>query len=307
MPRSVGTDWKSTRLTISVGLLAAAVSAGMIGLAGCSGDAGPGPGDPSPTTDAGPDSPTPELVDAGPITPPGDTPLLPNETPVTPTPEDASMPRDGGLDLAPPDDPSGSLPVLPATTPPEVPAGPGIPPLEPGFVLTKPKVVLSEGHQRLCAVGVGDTMPSVTLPDTAGNSQSLAQLFGQKLTVVVFWKLEHPFANEQFVRLGREVVDPFGAFGVNAVTINVGDSAAAVQAAGQQVAAAFPALLDADGAALATVGTDKLPRTYLLDPAGKILWFDIEYSESTRRELKNAILWHLIHNPVVATRESPPR
>jgi hypothetical protein len=106
--------------------------------------------------------------------------------------------------------------------------------------------------------------------------------------------------------LGREVVDPFGPFGVNSVTVNVGDPAASVQAAGAQVGAAFPMLLDADGAALATVGANKLPRTYLLDPAGRILWFDIEYSESTRRHLRNAILWHLTRGSTRA-RDARPR
>jgi len=48
-------------------------------------------------------------------------------------------------------------------------------------------------------------------------------------------------------------------------------------------------LLDADGSAMAKVGLEKLPRTYLLDAQGKILWFDIEYSRSTRRELLEAV------------------
>jgi hypothetical protein len=32
-----------------------------------------------------------------------------------------------------------------------------------------------------------------------------------------------------------------------------------------------------------------MPRTYLLDPTGKILWFDVEYSRSTRRDLSEAL------------------
>ena len=36
----------------------------------------------------------------------------------------------------------------------------------------------------------------------------------------------------------------------------------------------FPNLLDADGKAFAQVGSEKLPRTFVLDPSGKILWFD---------------------------------
>ncbi len=32
-----------------------------------------------------------------------------------------------------------------------------------------------------------------------------------------------------------------------------------------------------------------MPRTYLVDSQGKILWFDMEYSRSTRRDLRDAI------------------
>ena len=61
------------------------------------------------------------------------------------------------------------------------------------------------------------------------------------------------------------------------------------QAALEKAGANFPNLLDADGKAFAQVGSERLPRTYLLDPQGKILWFDIEYSLATRRELHQAL------------------
>jgi hypothetical protein len=48
-------------------------------------------------------------------------------------------------------------------------------------------------------------------------------------------------------------------------------------------------LLDPEGKAFAQVGSEKLPRVFVLDGAGKIVWFDLEYSHSTRRELKQAV------------------
>ena len=48
-------------------------------------------------------------------------------------------------------------------------------------------------------------------------------------------------------------------------------------------------LMDPQGKALAQVATRYLPRTYLVDAAGKIVWFDMEYSPSTRRQLIQAI------------------
>ena len=48
-------------------------------------------------------------------------------------------------------------------------------------------------------------------------------------------------------------------------------------------------LVDAKGKAFAQVGSRHLPRTFVLDPSGKIVWFDIEYSLATRRELQQAL------------------
>ena len=68
-----------------------------------------------------------------------------------------------------------------------------------------------------------------------------------------------------------------------------GQPARAAQRFLKQTKATFPQLLDTNGKALAQVGSVALPRLYVLDPAGKIVWFDIEYSESTRRELAQTL------------------
>jgi len=149
-----------------------------------------------------------------------------------------------------------------------------------------PPVRLSKGHEALCKVKVGDTMPDVTLPPlTGGAPVKLSSLFGKKATVVVFWSPDRRMAREQLADLGPDVVAPFGEAGVAVVGIAVGAPAAMLKAATRE----FPNLLDADGKAFAQVGSEKLPRTYLLDPQGKILWFDIEYSLGTRRELHQAL------------------
>jgi peroxiredoxin len=89
--------------------------------------------------------------------------------------------------------------------------------------------------------------------------------------------------------MGPDVVGPFGGAGVAVVGIAVGESPDSAQATLQRAKAEYPNLLDADGKAFDQVGSEKLPRTYLLDSQGKIVWFDIEYSLSTRRELHQAL------------------
>ncbi len=157
----------------------------------------------------------------------------------------------------------------------------------------KPEVVLSEAYAQTCLVKVGDAMPQLMLTDLDGNPQALDALRGEKLTIVVFWSKGKAYAREQFTRLGFDVLDRFSGLGVGLVAINVGDLAEDVKKMYDEVGREFPCLLDPDGAAFAAVATEKLPRTYVIDPAGKILWFDIGYSQSTERELNNAVNYFL--------------
>jgi peroxiredoxin len=96
-------------------------------------------------------------------------------------------------------------------------------------------------------------------------------------------------AQQQLKDLGPDIVDPFGQKGVAVVGIAVKETDDGAAAALKKAGASFPNLLDADGKAFNQVGSVRLPRTYLLDPQGKILWFDIEYSVATRRELRHAL------------------
>ncbi len=52
----------------------------------------------------------------------------------------------------------------------------------------------------------------------------------------------------------------------------------------------FPCLSDGKGQFLGRVCKDnKVPRVYLLDAKGKILWFDVEYSRATREDLVQGV------------------
>jgi peroxiredoxin len=152
-----------------------------------------------------------------------------------------------------------------------------------------PPVLLSRQHQALCRIGVGDVMPPIELVQLGGRRTKLASLYGRTATVVVFWKADRRMSLAELADLGPDVVEPFGSRGVAVVGIAVGESARDAQAALRKAGATFPNLLDPDGQAFAKVGSQKLPRTYLLDPQGKVLWFDIEYSLATRRELNQAL------------------
>lgn len=153
-----------------------------------------------------------------------------------------------------------------------------------------PRVLLSKADEAACKVKVGDALPTIELPKLPGSGGTkLADLFGKKATVVVFWKSDRRMSQQQLADLRIDVVQPFGTKGIAVVGIAVDDSAQDAWGAFKKSGATFPNLYDAGGKAFALVGKGRFPRTYLLDPSGKILWFDIEYSLATRRELQQAL------------------
>jgi hypothetical protein len=77
--------------------------------------------------------------------------------------------------------------------------------------------------------------------------------------------------------------------GVALVGIAVGMKADAAQGAAAKANAKYPQLIDEQSTALAQVGENALPRVYVLDAERRIAWFDIEYSEATRRELEQTL------------------
>lgn len=147
-----------------------------------------------------------------------------------------------------------------------------------------PPVLLTAGHQKLCRVKVGDAMPGLVLRDAKQKEQPLKSQFGKRATVVALVGKKHWMNPALLADLPRDVVQPYGKQGVATVLVTV----ARTPAAGEKNDR-YTLLSDPTGDAFAQLGNGKLPRVYVLDAEGKIVWFDIEYSRSTRRELKQTL------------------
>ncbi len=162
-------------------------------------------------------------------------------------------------------------------------------PVEPPAKPTIPEVKLTQSLEATCLVKVGDLMPHVTLPKLDGQAVELKSLFGPKLTVVVFWQSDHLYSLEELIQLKKHVFAPYNAKGVAVIAINEDDPAPVAGKNFRKTGATFPCILDPQRKYFLQVATEKLPRTYLLDDAGRVLWFDIEYSRSMQRDLLQAI------------------
>lgn len=168
-------------------------------------------------------------------------------------------------------------------------------PQEPVAPLTIPNVRLSDELRAACIVNAGDTMPDGELLGSDGKMHALSSLYGEKLTVVCFWTTGTTGRSQRVAMaalqdLMREVAAPFGEKGVSVVGVDVGDAPAAIGQTLDQAEATFPNLLDPKGEFFAKLAKDrKMPRVYLLDAEGRILWFDVEFRRNSREELVQSI------------------
>jgi len=156
----------------------------------------------------------------------------------------------------------------------------------------EPVLAFSQGHRETCIAYVGDALPEGTLPDGEGKSHGIRESFGKRLTVIICWNADNPYALDQFQEIRRDVL-PLAEQGVQAIAIHVGAPPADYTELCRESGESVLCLLDADRAYFGQLANRMLPRTYVVDTEGKILWLDIEYSRSTRYDLRNALHFYL--------------
>ncbi|MEM6656061.1 MAG: hypothetical protein AAF596_09680 [Planctomycetota bacterium] len=132
-----------------------------------------------------------------------------------------------------------------------------------------PKVLLSEQHKAMCKVGVGDTLPFKR------------PIAGKAATVLVLVEGDGWMTRQLLKDVGPDVSKPFRDKGVEPIAMFVREQA--------KQSDDYTALADPAGKDFSKLGSGALPRVYVLDADSKIVWFDIEYVRSTRRELRQTL------------------
>ena len=158
---------------------------------------------------------------------------------------------------------------------------------------TIPEVQLPETLEQTLVVKLGDTLPEGELPDLTDEAMAVQAAQGKAASVVLFWTIgESEIAAKTIAMtladLQADAMDAYADRGLQVIAINVKNSAEEVRELLGDLELSYPILLD-DGGYFAQVATEKLPRVYVLDDEGKIVWFDLEFSEPTRRTLKETL------------------
>ncbi len=163
-----------------------------------------------------------------------------------------------------------------------------------------PKVFLSTGHRKLTKIKVGDNFPeaeftSAREPDADAKPLSLSH--GRAATVVAVFRGRGRMTRTMLRDLRHDVAETYAELdtgpeakrAVTTTAIAVEMPADEAVAVANEVEYTGPVVLDPEGKYFAQLGTERLPRVYVLDAAGKVVWMDIEYSPATRRELRQTL------------------
>lgn len=156
-------------------------------------------------------------------------------------------------------------------------------------LLKYPQVALTDTLLATCLVKMGDTLPAAELPDVAGRPQALSALLGRKVTVLFFWTAGNRYSRQEVEDLSDYATPEMAADGVAVIGINHGDNLEAIRKVATEAGVKYPMLQDPQGAYFHKLATEKVLRTYLLDAQGRVLWFDLEYSQGTQRDLLRGV------------------
>lgn len=160
-----------------------------------------------------------------------------------------------------------------------------------------PSVVLSEQHAAASLFQMGGSLTEFSAQDAIGDLRRIGDHLGDAATAVVFWNADEPTSLEQLADVNTLLLEPYGDLGIRVILINPLQSPDDVE---QVLAELHPSVTALFTSAL-EVKTDEteepqLPQTFLLDEEGTVVWYDVEYSRSTRRDLNEAIR-HLLKLP----------
>jgi hypothetical protein len=155
-----------------------------------------------------------------------------------------------------------------------------------------PTIAFTAAHRATCKLFVGDTLP--TLDGTTDITGTLPLPIPKNIRYSVYAFVQPGDAEtlELMSDLGPLLTQKYGSRGVNAVVAFVGEPDEAAKSFAQEHKNDFATIVSSDGAALSKI-TDNpqglMPRIFLIDSEWRILWFDIEYSRTTRRDLDAAL------------------
>jgi peroxiredoxin len=136
-------------------------------------------------------------------------------------------------------------------------------------------------------IHAGDIAPDFTVEMLDGGKVTLSELQG-KPTLLIFWATWCPPCRLELSKLQEHIIDPYGDK-INVLPISRGEERAKVEGYISKMGYTFAIGLDGDQSIYRKYATNYIPRCFVIDANGKVLYSGVGYDEVVAKEVEENI------------------
>ena len=168
------------------------------------------------------------------------------------------------------------------------------------IIATLPEDVVEEGSVATLAddnmpddiaettlINAGDIAPDFTVEMLDGSKVTLSELQG-KPTLLIFWATWCSPCRLELSKLQEHIIDRYGDK-INVLPISRGEEREVVEGYISQMGYTFAIGLDGDQQAYNKYATNYIPRCFVIDSKGEVLYSGVGYDDVVAEEVVNAI------------------
>lgn len=136
-------------------------------------------------------------------------------------------------------------------------------------------------------INAGDVAPDFTVEMLDGSKVTLSALQG-KPTLLIFWATWCPPCRLELSKLQEHIIDRYGDK-INVLPISRGEERAKVEEYISKMDYTFAVGLDGDQSIYRKYATNYIPRCFVIDAKGKVLYSGVGYDEAIAKEVEQNI------------------
>lgn len=136
-------------------------------------------------------------------------------------------------------------------------------------------------------INAGDVAPDFTVEMLDSSKVTLSALQG-KPTLLIFWATWCPPCRLELSKLQEHIIDRYGDK-INVLPISRGEERAKVEEYISKMGYTFAVGLDGDQSIYRKYATNYIPRCFVIDAKGKVLYSGVGYDEAIAKEVEQNI------------------
>lgn len=151
-----------------------------------------------------------------------------------------------------------------------------------------PTLTEQDDLEETTLVRTGDIAPDFTVKMTTGQKITLSSLRG-KVVLVTFWATWCPPCRQELAHLQEGVIDHFAGSDLVVLPISRGETRATVEAFIDKMGYTFPVGIDENMSIYLKYATNYIPRAFVIDKTGKVVYSVAGYDSTIAGEINDAI------------------